>query len=275
MKSRKTIKFCTPAQSIILDVFLSRKYIQIDPTEEEEVSDDSDVDSEEEEEDTEEEEKLGPMSWDIMWTRTKWVKNNILGDNGHPLRLRKEQRVNHFPNSYQLTRKDLMFGNLERYAWKLKKVKKSDVLDFSPKTYFLPQLWALWRAEFRDSNDIWIAKPIAGSQGIGIKFIRDLEEAIDFREKSYDKYLNAKSTKEQLKNTYVVQKYISNPYLIDGRKFDIRFYVLTLSYKPLVVYVFREGFCRFSTQKYNLRNLDADIHLTNVAVQVQSAQYDA
>ena len=278
-KIKGIIKYRTHVQSIILDVFRSRNYIEIDPTEEESYDESDDDDSEEEdEEEDEEEEHLGPMSWDIMWVRTKWVKDHILGDNGSPLKLRREQRINHFPNSYQLTRKDLMFKNLERYQWKLKKVGRSDILDFSPKTFFLPHLWELWKSEFRkqtnvekavpiagketnSDDDIWIVKPAKGSQGNGIKFVKTLDKADSIYRRS-------------LRTNYVVQKYISNPYLIDGRKFDIRLYVLTLSYKPLVVYVFRGGFCRLSTQIYNPKKLDLDIHLTNISIQSKTANYN-
>ncbi len=40
-------------------------------------------------------------------------------------------------------------------------------------------------------------------------------------------------------NGVVVQQYITNPYLIDGYKFDLRIYAYVASYDPLRVYINR------------------------------------
>ena len=39
--------------------------------------------------------------------------------------------------------------------------------------------------------------------------------------------------------TYVVSRYLDQPLLLGGRKFDLRIYVLVLSYVPLIVYLHR------------------------------------
>lgn len=40
---------------------------------------------------------------------------------------------------------------------------------------------------------------------------------------------------------YVVQRYIANPFLVGGRKFDLRLYALVTSYTPLTCYIYRAG----------------------------------
>lgn len=50
--------------------------------------------------------------------------------------------------------------------------------------------------------------------------------------------------------SYVVQRYISNPYLLGGKKFDLRLYVLVTSFRPLTVYIYRDGFAKFSSTRY-------------------------
>eukprot|EP00043_Microstomoeca_roanoka_P018656 m.201989 g.201989 ORF g.201989 m.201989 type:complete len:169 (-) comp16872_c0_seq3:808-1314(-) len=65
----------------------------------------------------------------------------------------------------------------------------------------------------------------------------------------------------------VVQQYIDRPLTVNGFKMDMRLYVLVTSFKPLVVYMYREGIARFGTSPYNLGNID-DLycHLTNTSI---------
>ncbi|RYE83291.1 MAG: hypothetical protein EOO65_04195, partial [Methanosarcinales archaeon] len=77
--------------------------------------------------------------------------------------------------------------------------------------------------------------------------------------------------------SYVVQKYISNPHLIGGKKYDLRVYALVTNYSPLTVWIYRSGFTRFSASRYSTDPADilnAFVHLTNVAVQKTSADYN-
>jgi len=68
----------------------------------------------------------------------------------------------------------------------------------------------------------------------------------------------------------VVQRYISNPLLVDGIKFDLRIYVFVRRIDPLEVYLCREGLVRFATLRYEhpeATNLnECRIHLTNYSL---------
>ena len=84
----------------------------------------------------------------------------------------------------------------------------------------------------QDPTALWILKPVAASCGRGIKIINSTQKI---------------SKKEGM----LVSKYISNPHLLNGLKYDLRVYVLVTSYNPLRVYMYNDGLVRFATEKYS------------------------
>lgn len=67
----------------------------------------------------------------------------------------------------------------------------------------------------------------------------------------------------------IVQRLIDSPLLLDGRKFDLRVFVLIASTKPLLVYVHREPYFRAAMRKYN--GLEKNRHVTNTHIQKTKA----
>lgn len=95
-------------------------------------------------------------------------------------------------------------------------------------TFELPSEYHIFVEEFKKSpGQIWIMKPVAKSQGKGIFLFRKLKDITDWKKGEYQPQTG--DTAREGPETYVVQRYINNPYLISGRKFDIRVYVLVMS----------------------------------------------
>ncbi len=46
---------------------------------------------------------------------------------------------------------------------------------------------------------------------------------------------------DEAPETYLAQRYVDSPYLVGGRKFDLRIYALVTCYNPLKVYLYRCG----------------------------------
>jgi tubulin polyglutamylase TTLL9 len=214
--------------------------------------------------------------WDIMWTERAWIRG--VYDRIH---LDAHQRVNHFRNYYELTRKDMMIKNLKRMKRKLIKEQSLDEAaqyDFFPETFALPSEYLLFVEAFKKlpENTSWIMKPVGRCQGKGI-FLFDKLNAVNDWKSDY-RYRASGQDAASTAEKYVVQQYIGNPMLIGGKKFDMRLYALVTSFVPLTAYMYREGFCRFSSERYeHLRcGLGNDsMHLTNVAIQKKSDSYDA
>lgn len=90
--------------------------------------------------------------------------------------------INHFPNHYELTRKDLMVKNMKRYKREQDrdrdtKEKVHFNLDFVPVTFVLPSDYNLFAEEYRRSPTCtWIMKPSSRSQGSGIFLVTKVQK---------------------------------------------------------------------------------------------------
>lgn len=70
---------------------------------------------------------ISDNDFDFYWSEKNFFFIDPQTNQGyHPLG--PHQKVNHFPNNYELTRKDLMYKNLRRYKKQLEKDNKAEEL---------------------------------------------------------------------------------------------------------------------------------------------------
>lgn len=111
-------------------------------------------------------------------------------------------------------------------------------------------------------------KPAARSRGKGIFLFRKLKDLAEWKNRETKSQQPGAPTE-----TFVVQRYIDNPYLVAGRKFDLRIYVLVTSFHPLKAWLAREGFARLCGRLFDLENIgDNRVHLTNIAIQLKAGR---
>lgn len=101
-----------------------------------------------------------------------------------------------------------------------------------------------------EKGALWIVKLSVGKRGLGVKVISN-------------------STQIPTRQDYVAQKYIHNPFLVNGRKFHLRLYLVITNMQPLHALLHKEGLVLFAASNYSsdMETLkDLSIHLTNAAI---------
>lgn len=115
------------------------------------------------------------------------------------------------------------------------------------------------KSDLHTNNIKWIYKKSRyAHNGVGIELIDR-----DNLEQKINKYDAIKC--DNPKGEYLAQKYISNPFLINGKKFDFRAYLFIASMDPLMI-LYHDGFIRLSITKYSENIGDRAAYLTNTHV---------
>ncbi len=120
-----------------------------------------------------------------------------------------------------------------------------------PLTFVLPEdRDALVAHAAKNRGVLFIAKPERGTGGQSITITRDVASIAD-------------------KAGYVVQRYVDNPRLVDGKKGHIRLYGLVTSLDPFRAYLYRDGIVRFAPERYDTSDeglANVHRHVTNTAL---------
>merc|ERR1719171_2388763 len=129
----------------------------------------------------------------------------------------------------------------------------------------IESLVTTWTAKHRQSaldgdRNIWMLKPGALSRGRGLKLSTKLDEILD-----HVKY----------ESRWVCQKYIENPIVVEGKKFDMRQWVVVTSWQPLAVWFYEDCYLRFSFSDYNPKKLKkAFAHFTNNSISKKAKGFE-
>lgn len=170
----------------------------------------------------------------------------------------KNRIINRYPKIKDLGRKD-QFQTLSSIASEI----DPDAFDFVPPSFTFPEDAKKFLAyQKKHKNVTYIAKPLAGAQGDSIVLFQD-QDKLPY----------------SLKDQMVVQRYIDNPLLVDGFKFDLRIYVIVtgINEGDMHAFIADEGLARFCTEKYqkptkeNFKKIY--MHLTNYSLNKMSDDY--
>ncbi|KAF0981730.1 hypothetical protein FDP41_012387 [Naegleria fowleri] len=186
---------------------------------------------------------------------------------------------NHFPNSHQLSNKSLMALNFQLVDEQTSPHTIQFKSPYLPVTFYFPRQISLFlnflKVSPEATNYRWIIKPIGSGEGRGIRIHANAQVLLSEEFPTiHPSEIAACSISEETLNSIkkkkiVVSQYIPNPLLLEGKKFDLRLYVLAIGGEPERVYLYRDGIVRLASEPYsNSENTlnNPFIHITNNTV---------
>jgi len=148
--------------------------------------------------------------------------------------INKYQKIFHFIGNDLFHNKEKLYKN---YLYMGSYFPKN--YSFIPKTYFYPKDNDTIIKKFKNytlnMSDLWIVKPINSPLQNSTHVLKSLSE--------------------EKNKQFIISRYIKNPHLIEGKKYNLRLYALVTGFRPLKVYLYNDGKVDIAERKYTL-NID-------------------
>ena len=172
--------------------------------------------------------------------------------------LTPEKSINHIPGNNAVTIKSHLYETLFNARHRLAESEAAKRFDFFPETFSMPEDYQRFLTTARDeSEQLWIKKPKNLSRGRGIDMVRH-PSTVPFDDE------------------WIMQRYLGNPHLCQGRKYVLRCYVLITSVEPLRVYWYQDGFAKLASEPYSTEDLsNLYRHLTNPDINEKNEEAEA
>ena len=159
-------------------------------------------------------------------------------------------RINKYQKIFNYVGSDIFHNKESLYNiyLKQKNVFKNDY-NYMLEAYIYPKDKDIIYNNFKNyeikSNNLWMIKQKEESTGIKARIFKSLKN---------------------IPKEFIMTKYLTNPHLIEGKKYHLRLYVLVGGIKPLRIYLYNKGFAYIAKHKFSLdKNQfhNRNIHLTN------------
>ncbi|KAK3233976.1 hypothetical protein CYMTET_55755 [Cymbomonas tetramitiformis] len=183
--------------------------------------------------------------------------------------LRQGQWINHFPGISELSGRERLHRNLRAMV-----ERHGPLFQVMPETYLLPEEAVALKAAAAQlrppktrqagtkeaTSNLWLLKNLT---------FADTRQVVFGQDKIMVQGNTQAPWPEQVKEPFLAQRYVADPYLLHGRKFTVRLYLLVASVYPLRLYVHEEGLVHLAVKEYSSATSALGIpyvHLTNEAL---------
>ena len=126
---------------------------------------------------------------------------------------------------------------------------------------------------YNTGKNMWIIKPINLNRGRCIQVLNDTNKIVEYLLKIQEmKKIEGENNNFKCEHI-ILQKYLEKPLLYQGRKFDIRIWILIIAGQENCVYIFKQGHLKATCAEYDIDSSSPFIHLTNYSVQKHTVDF--
>ncbi|KAM6046430.1 inactive polyglycylase TTLL10 [Chlamydotis macqueenii] len=192
-----------------------------------------------------------------------------------------KQLLYQIPNNRVLTSKTGLLCCLREQERVMTKISRSSPSKLLKMEEFFPQTFRLDLKDERNAffelckgEQIWICKPSCSNRGRGIFLLKNpaAVNILQAKLRSTKEYLLSEKVPYKGPRARIVQRYIHQPLLLEGKKFDVRSYLLIACTAPYVLF-FAQGYVRLTCVDYDAASDDLTVHLTNQYMQKKNSLY--